>query len=193
MDTPEADDSLTQRRPSTSTSTRLAPRWRRSTVVEPAPTPPPSGGKPKLPDELNLVLRPEPDAVICCNTSPIEVKPARSMSARVMTCTGDNPSSSAFLMREPVTSTRSRVLALSCGASCASATSGNAPNNSALLTAALSRLRRNRFMRIYLLDNDGWVTGRLCSSRADHLCKENVKRAQEPVVIIRIAMQHSDA
>src|SRR3546814_5776801 len=57
VDTPDAEDSLTQRRPSTSTSTRLAPRWRRSTVVEPAPTPPPSGGKPKLPEELNLVLK----------------------------------------------------------------------------------------------------------------------------------------
>src|SRR5690606_28168458 len=31
--TPEAEDSLTQRTPSTSTSTRLAPRWRRSTAV----------------------------------------------------------------------------------------------------------------------------------------------------------------
>src|SRR3546814_1161812 len=43
--TPEAEDSLIQRTPSTSTSTRLEPRWRRSTVAAPAPTPPPSGGK----------------------------------------------------------------------------------------------------------------------------------------------------
>src|SRR5690606_30542444 len=46
-----------------STSTRLGPRWRRSTVAAPAPTPPPSGGKPKLPLELNRVLRPAPLAV----------------------------------------------------------------------------------------------------------------------------------
>src|SRR3546814_4963016 len=49
--TPEAEDSLIQRTPSTSTSTRLEPRWRRSTVAAPAPTPPPSGGKPKLRSE----------------------------------------------------------------------------------------------------------------------------------------------
>src|SRR3546814_1065484 len=61
--TPEAEDSLTQRTPSTSTSTRLEPRWRRSTVAAPAPTPPPSGGKPKLPLELNLVFSAAPLAV----------------------------------------------------------------------------------------------------------------------------------
>ena len=59
-ETPDADDSLTQRRPSTSTSVRLAPRLRSEIVVEPEPTPPPSGGKPKLPAELNLVLSDEP-------------------------------------------------------------------------------------------------------------------------------------
>ena len=39
--TPEAEDSLTQRMPSTSTSTRCEPRLRRSTWAEPAPMPPP--------------------------------------------------------------------------------------------------------------------------------------------------------
>ena len=42
--TPEAEDSLTQRMPSTSTSTRLEPRLRKSTWAEPAPMPPPSDG-----------------------------------------------------------------------------------------------------------------------------------------------------
>ena len=42
--TPDADDSFTQRMPSTSTSTRCEPRWRRSTCAEPAPMPPPSEG-----------------------------------------------------------------------------------------------------------------------------------------------------
>src|SRR6478752_7663909 len=59
-DTPEPEDSLTQRRPSTSTRVRLAPMLRSEIVVEPEPTPPPSAGKPKLPAELNLVLSEEP-------------------------------------------------------------------------------------------------------------------------------------
>src|SRR5690349_24173931 len=59
-DTPEAEDSLTQRRPSTRINVRLAPRLRRLIVVEPEPTPPPSGGKPKLPAELNFVFSDEP-------------------------------------------------------------------------------------------------------------------------------------
>src|SRR3546814_7410555 len=67
--TPEAEDSLIQRTPSTSTSTRLEPRWRRSTVAAPAPTPPPSGGKPKLPLELNLVFSAAPLAVRFCTMS----------------------------------------------------------------------------------------------------------------------------
>ncbi len=36
-DTPDADDSLTQRNPSTSTSVRFAPRLRSEIVVEPEP------------------------------------------------------------------------------------------------------------------------------------------------------------
>ena len=59
-DTPEAEDSPTQRNPSTRTRVRLAPRLRSETVVEPEPTPLPSGLKPKLPAELNLVFREEP-------------------------------------------------------------------------------------------------------------------------------------
>ena len=108
--TPDADDSLTQRMPSTSTSTRLAPRWRRSTCAEPAPTPLPSGGKPKLPDELNLALSAEPEPVSCCSTSLIEFRPVRSMSPRVRVWIGTWPSTSARLMRVPVTSTASRLV-----------------------------------------------------------------------------------
>src|SRR3546814_9392463 len=81
--TPEAEDSLIQRTPSTSTSTRLEPRWRRSTVAAPAPTPPPSGGKPKLPLELNLVFSAAPLAVRFCTMSATEVKPLQIGSAHV--------------------------------------------------------------------------------------------------------------
>src|SRR6476646_4333288 len=70
-DTPEAEDSLTQRRPSTSTSTRLAPRLRSDTVVEPEPTPPLSAGKPKLPAELNLVFSEELLTDRRCRISPM--------------------------------------------------------------------------------------------------------------------------
>ncbi len=104
-ETPEADDSLIQRRPSTSTSVRLAPRLRSEIVVEPEPTPPPSGGKPKLPAELNLVFSAEPLTVSCCSTSPIEPRPVASISFEVIVSTGVWPTTSAFLMREPVTST----------------------------------------------------------------------------------------
>ena len=130
--TPEAEDSLTQRMPSTSTSTRLVPRLRRSIVVAPAPTPPPSDGKPSLPEALRVRLKAEPEPVICCTISPIEVRPVRSMSARVRVCTGTWPSISAFLMRLPVTWTRSRVVAplsRAGGVACAATTPGKAINN----------------------------------------------------------------
>src|SRR5690606_4864509 len=125
--TPDAEDSLTQRMPSTSTSTRLAPRWRRSTWAEPAPTPSPLGEKPKLPDELNLVLSAEPAPVSSCRMSPTEVRPVRSRSSRLRVWTGVWLSISAFLMRVPVTWTVSRVVALEgCGASWATANPGAA-------------------------------------------------------------------
>src|SRR5690606_5165312 len=100
----DAEDSETQRRPSTSTSVRFAPRLRREIVVEPEPTPPPSGGKPKLPAELNLVLIDEPLTDRRWMMSPIEPSPVASMSFEVIVITGVWPSISAFLMREPVTS-----------------------------------------------------------------------------------------
>ena len=106
-ETPDADDSFTQRRPSTRINVRLALRLRSDTVVEPEPTPEPSGAKPKLPAELNLVLSAEPLTESCCRMSPIEVKPVAAMSFDVMVMTGSWPSLSALLMREPVTSTAS--------------------------------------------------------------------------------------
>jgi hypothetical protein len=140
--TPEAEASLTQRTPSTSTSTRLAPRCRRSTWAEPAPTPLPSGGKPKLPDELNLVLSAEPEAVSAWTTSPIEVRPVRSMSSRVTVCTGTWPSTSAFLIREPVTCTRSRVVArVSVSVASWAATMPGTASSSDSCTAMDSRVR----------------------------------------------------
>ena len=83
---------------------RFAPRLRSEIVVEPEPTPPPSGGKPKLPAELNFVLSDEPDTVRRWMTSPIEPRPVASMSFDVIVSTGVWPSTSAFLMRDPVTS-----------------------------------------------------------------------------------------
>src|SRR4051812_17063885 len=59
-ETPDAEDSLTQRKPSTRISVRFAFKLRSEIVVEPEPTPEPSGAKPKLPAELNFVLSDEP-------------------------------------------------------------------------------------------------------------------------------------
>src|SRR5579871_1291640 len=73
-DTPEADDSFTQRRPSTRIRVRLAPTLRSEMVVEPEPTPEPSGAKPKLPAELNLVFSDEPLTDNCWITSPIDAR-----------------------------------------------------------------------------------------------------------------------
>ena len=102
-ETPDADDSLTQRRPSTRISVRLALRLRSEIVVEPEPTPEPSGAKPKLPAELNLVFSEEPLTDSCWITSPIEPRPVAAISAAVIVTTGVWPATSAFLMREPVT------------------------------------------------------------------------------------------
>ncbi len=111
-ETPEAEDSLTQRMPSTSTRVRLAPRLRREMVLEPEPTPPPSAGKPKLPAELNLVLSAEPLTDRRCRKSPTVAMPLASISLAVITCTGEWPSRSDFLMRLPVTSTAVSLVAL---------------------------------------------------------------------------------
>ncbi len=106
-DTPDADDSLTQRKPSTRISVRFAFKLRSEMVVEPEPTPEPSGAKPKLPAELNFVLSDEPLTESCWMMSPIEARPVRAISSAVIVITGSWPSDSARLMREPVTSTAS--------------------------------------------------------------------------------------
>src|SRR3990172_3801004 len=74
-DTPEPDEPLTQRRPSTSTSTRLEVRYRRSISAAPAPIPPPSGGNPRLPDELLEALIAEPAIGRRWTNSASEVAP----------------------------------------------------------------------------------------------------------------------
>src|ERR1044071_7972667 len=100
-DTPLADEPLTQRTPSTRTSTRLEPRKRRSASVAPAPMPPPSGGYPKLPLELYLLLIAPPETGSCCRMSPTDDGPVPPMSARDIMNTGAClPSGS--LMRHPV-------------------------------------------------------------------------------------------
>ncbi|KKD56928.1 hypothetical protein VM57_16755 [Stenotrophomonas maltophilia] len=90
------------------------------------------GREPKLPDELNLALSAEPEPVSCCSTSPIEVRPVRSMSPRVNVWIGTWPSTSARLMRVPVTSTASRLVV-----DCAAAPNGaRAVTHSATATAS---------------------------------------------------------
>ena len=111
-------------------------------MAAPAPTPPPSGGKPKLPLELNLVLRPAPLAVRFWTMSDTDLKPLRSMSSRVSTWTGTWVSSSDCLMREPVTETESSVVGL---VDCADAMAG-AVRDSAAQTAAASRQRGGKAM-----------------------------------------------
>src|SRR2546427_5802648 len=61
--TPEAEDSLTHRSPSTITSVRLESRLRRSTWEEPAPMPPPSGGYPKRSEEHTSELQSQSNLV----------------------------------------------------------------------------------------------------------------------------------
>src|ERR1051325_3606597 len=100
--TPLAEEPLTQRTPSTRTSTRFEPRKRRSASVAPAPMPPPSGGYPKLPLELYLLLIAPPETGSCCRMSPTDDRPVRSMSSRDIINTGAClPSGS--LIRDPVT------------------------------------------------------------------------------------------
>ena len=58
-----------------------------------------------------------------CSAAAVELKPARVVSSRVTTCTGETELNTSRLMREPVTVTVSRLVALdfaaSCGVSCA--------------------------------------------------------------------------
>src|SRR5690349_7255981 len=64
--------------------------------------PPPSGGNPKLPLELNLPLIAPPETGSCWRMSPTEVRPVRSRSSRDSIRTGAClPSGSP--MRDPVT------------------------------------------------------------------------------------------
>ena len=86
---------LTQRRPLTSTSVRVAPRPRSEMFCVPS-----------LPLVLVVMLRSAPpsEEVMLKSTSPTEVRPVPSMAARSIVRTGDGPSTSAARgMRLPVT------------------------------------------------------------------------------------------
>ncbi len=88
---------VTQRRPLTSTSVRVAPRPRSETFCVPS-----------LPLVLVVTLRSAPPslAVMLNSTSPTEVRPVASIAARSIDSTGEVPSTSAARgMREPVTTT----------------------------------------------------------------------------------------
>src|SRR6185437_8314996 len=87
-ETPEAEDSLTQRRPSTRIRVRLGFKLRSEIVVEPEPTPEPSGANPKLPAELNLVFSDEPLTDNCWMTSLMEARPVCWISFAVIVSTG---------------------------------------------------------------------------------------------------------
>src|ERR1041384_1619020 len=63
--------------------------------------PPPSGGYPKLPLELYLLLIAPPETGSCCRVSPTDDRPVRSVSSRGLNTTACWPSGS--LMRDPVT------------------------------------------------------------------------------------------
>ncbi|MNN35685.1 hypothetical protein D3C81_1495410 [compost metagenome] len=70
-------------------------------------------------------MEPAPSLVSVCRYSPMVALPVRSISSRVMTCTGDAVSMVARGMLEPVTVILSSVVAFSCaiasGAAMASA------------------------------------------------------------------------
>ncbi len=100
--TPLAEAPLTYLRPSTRTSTRFEPRYLRSTSAEPAPTPPPSGGLPKLPLLLNRLFSAPPELGRRWIMSAAEVRPVRAMSASSRKVTGAGLSSGLRRIREPV-------------------------------------------------------------------------------------------
>src|SRR5438270_1473636 len=71
-------------------------------VAEPAPTPPPSGGLPRLPLLLTLVLRPPLALGMRCSTSATAERPVLSMVALSTKITGASWLSGSRRMREPV-------------------------------------------------------------------------------------------
>ena len=156
-ETPEAEDSPTQRSPSTRIRVRLAPRLRSDTVVEPEPTPEPSGLKPKLPAELNLVLSEEPLTERRWITSPIDPSPVAAMSAALITWTGVWPSISAFLMREPVTWIASRRCASSPRSGCAKTAVAGTPINPAASAVCTAQLIVR--MRSFIDVSPWWASG----------------------------------
>ena len=99
------------RRPLSRTRVEAAPRPRRE-----MPEPPPAKPVPKL-----LGMEPAPSLVRVCRYSAMVALPVRSISWRVITCTGEAVSVVTRGMLEPVTVMRSRVVGFSAGALCASA------------------------------------------------------------------------
>jgi hypothetical protein len=105
------------RRPLSSTSVRISPWLRRLAPVKPPPPPPtesPSAVKPCITGSAWI-------------SSCTEVAPVRSMSSRLITCTGSAPSLWMRLIAEPVISMRCA------GASCASAGSAAASRQASVV------------------------------------------------------------
>src|SRR5438874_8049872 len=141
---------LTKRRPSTSTRVRLLPRYLRSIVAEPAPTPPPSGGLPRLPLALTLVFKPPAALGIRCSTSPTADRPVLSIVVLSRKTTGAFWLSGSRRMREPVM-TISLLLMVVGGVTCVTATGVCAqaaplPAPRATSATPARRLVFNRFM-----------------------------------------------
>src|SRR5690606_20158169 len=146
--TPDAEAPATQRLPSTSTSVRFAPTLRSETSTAPAPIPDPSCGTPELPGTLNWELIAEPVIGSCCNASPRFVSPVRSRSEEDISITAAASLSGFLRMREPVTTTSSRVSSTA-ACSCASAGSSGAVKlkNAAAMAAAVPLVvGKNRFI-----------------------------------------------
>jgi hypothetical protein len=94
-----------------------------------------------------------------CRMSATDLKPCFSISARLMVSTGWAVSVSTWRMREPVTSMRSRLVAL------AWAVAVLAPATSAITTASRSWLDLS-FIGSLSPRNLGWVNARRGSERA---------------------------
>ena len=127
------------RRPSIRIRVRLVPRPRRLMPVKPWPELPEVDWK--EPKVLNEVLR---------RKSATEMSPLLSSCSRPMTVTGSAPSISARLMREPVTSMRSRVWLSDCLASCARARPGAATPTASAMTMASRSLWVLKLMTLCL-------------------------------------------
>ena len=108
------------------------------------------------PPLLNVRLRAAPLEEMRCSTSATEVSPCFSIVALSITWTGWEVSASTERMREPVTSTRSRVVA--CGSLCASAVPVLAAIVAVVNSASVTASRSLVGLSVIVLSRVGDVT-----------------------------------